>query len=225
VSNSVHTPPLGIAALTPLYDRVIAGMTRESAWRGRLVEHLGAKRGERILDVGSGTGTLGIAVTAAEPHCTFHGIDPDAAAVEIARRKATMAGSSAAFDVGTFVGRPASDEDRFDKVVSSLVFHQVPFAEKQRLLSAMLEWLKPGGQLLVADYGTQPSTAMRLAFRMTVQLLDGKAHTQPNADGALPVLIKAAGFTKLSTLATFDTLTGRIELIRAEKSLSTESVQ
>lgn len=220
MSNPAHTPPLGIAALTPLYDRVIAGMTRESAWRGRLVEHLSAKPAERILDVGSGTGSLAIAVTEAEPACIFRGIDPDAAAVEIARRKAALAGSSAAFEVGTFAGTPASDEDRFDKVVTSLVFHQVPFAEKQRLLSTMLEWLVPGGQLLVADYGTQPSMAMRLAFRMTVQLLDGKADTQPNADGALPILIKAAGFRHVRTLATFDTLTGRIELIRADKSPS-----
>lgn len=220
MNDLAHTPPLGIAALTPLYDRVVARMTRELAWRGSLVEHLGAKPGERILDVGSGTGSLGIAVTAAEPACKFHGIDPDAAAVGIARRKAAAAGSPGTFEIGRFSGRPAGEGDLLDKVVSSLVLHQVPFAEKQRLLATIFDWLKPGGQLLVADYGAQPNPAMRLAFRMTVQLLDGKADTQPNADGALPILIKAAGFRNVRTLATFDTLTGRIELIRADKSPS-----
>ena len=66
-----HTPPLGFAALTPFYDRVVAGLTRESVWRGKLVEHLAAKPGEKILDIGSGTGSLAIAVTAAEPGCHF----------------------------------------------------------------------------------------------------------------------------------------------------------
>lgn len=220
--QSAHTPPLGFSGLTPLYDRVIAGLTREAVWRSRLVKHLAAKSGERILDIGSGTGSLAIAVTAAEPGCMFHGIDPDAAAVRIARRKAALARSSATFEVGRFGGRPVSEADRVDKVVCSLVFHQVPVVEKRRLLTEMLDWLRPGGQLLVADYGAQSSPAMRLAFRMTVQLLDGKADTQPNADGVLPLLIEAAGFGMPTTLEAFDTLTGRIELIRAEKVASKE---
>lgn len=222
---NAHTPPLGFAALTPLYDRVIAGLTREAVWRSGLVEHLDAQPGEKILDVGSGTGSLGIAVTASEPGCTFRGIDPDDAAVAIARRKAALAASPATFDVGNFGGGAASDDDRVDKVVCSLVLHQVPVAEKRRLLTTMLDWLKPGGQLFVADYGAQPTPIMRLAFRMTVQLLDGKADTQPNADGALPLLIEEAGFGKPITLEAIDTPTGRIEIIRAEKIVAKEPAE
>lgn len=215
--NAAHTSPLGFAALTPLYDRVIAGLTREALWRARLVERLGAKRGETILDIGSGTGSLAVAVTAAEPGCMYRGVDPDAAAVAIARQKAALAGSPATFDLGIFGGRPTHDGERADKIVCSLVLHQVPLAEKGRLLRAMLEWLKPGGQLFVADYGLQPTLAMSIAFRLTVQLLDGKADTQPNAEGVLPILIEQAGFQKLVTLDAIDTATGRIEIIRAEK--------
>jgi ubiquinone/menaquinone biosynthesis C-methylase UbiE len=216
MSAGTHTPPLGFAALTPFYDRAIAGLTRETLWRARLVGHLDPKPGETILDVGSGTGSLAVAVTAAETRCRFQGIDPDAAAVGIARRKAGVAGSSATFEVGRLGGRPA-DCEPVDTLVCSLVLHQVPLAEKRRLLAAMRDWLRPGGQLFVADYGLQPTPAMRLLFRLTVQLLDGKADTQPNADGALPGLIAEAGFRKLVTLDAIDTATGRIEIIRAEK--------
>lgn len=224
MSTGAHTPPLGFAALTPFYDRAIAGLTREAVWRASLVRHLDAKPGETILDVGSGTGSLAVAVTAAEPRCLYRGIDPDAAAVAIARQKAALAGSPATFLVGTLGGPPANGE-RIDKIVCSLVLHQVPLDEKRRLLAAMRDWLKPGGLLLVADYGLQPTLAMRVAFRLTVQLLDGKADTQPNADGALPELIDAAGFRKPVIVDGVDTATGRIEIIRAEKPVSKGSAQ
>ena len=220
-----HTPPLGFDTLTPLYDRAIAGLTREAVWRTKLVEHLDPKRGETILDVGSGTGSLAIAVTAVEPGCIFRGIDPDEAAIAIARQKAALAGSSATFETASFGGRPGGDGERPDKIVCSLVLHQVPLAEKRRLLAAMSDRLKPGGELFIADYGHQPTYAMRTAFRLTVQLLDGKVDTQPNADGILPALIEGAGFRRQVTLDAVDTVTGRIELIRAEKPAAEERVR
>lgn len=219
-----HTPPLGYAMLTPMYDRVIAAVTREKDWRARLVEHLDARPGETILDVGSGTGSLAIAVTAAAPGCHFHGIDPDTSAIDIARRKASVAGSAATFDLGRL---DASEARRgtVDKIVCSLVLHQVSIAEKRRLIRAMAHRLKPGGQLFIADYGLQPSVAMRLAFRLTVQMLDGKRDTQPNADGVLPLLIKEAGFVREKQLEGFNTATGRIEIICAEKPKAVRGVQ
>jgi len=47
------------------------------------------------------------------------------------------------------------------KVLSSLVFHQVPLAEKRAGLAAIHETLQPGGSLHVADYGLQRTAKMR----------------------------------------------------------------
>lgn len=217
--QSAHTPPLGFAALTPFYDRVISAMTREKDWRGRLVECIDAKRGETILDVGSGTGSLAMAVLAAAPGCFVRGIDPDAEAVAIARNKAERAGSAATFEVGEFGLRP-SVPDRIDKIVCSLVLHQVPIGEKRRLIEAMFHQLRIGGQLFIADYGVQPTWAMRLAFRMTVQMLDGTTDTRPNTEGVLPLLMGEAGFEAIRVVEHFDTATGRIEIIRAQRPAS-----
>jgi len=212
-----HTPPLGYAALTPFYDRVIAAMTRETVWRPLLVRHLDAKPGEVIFDVGAGTGSLAISITTAEPGCTYRGVDPDSEAVAIARRKAAKAGSRASFELGNLQPWPGREDQLVDKVVCSLVLHQVPIEEKRRLLRAMFEWLRPGGRLLVADYGLQPGWAMRFAFRATVQLIDGKADTQPNADGILPRLIEEAGFLGVELLDGVNTSTGRIDILGAKK--------
>lgn len=57
------------------------------------------------------------------------------------------------------------------KVVSSLVFHQTPLVEKQRILNNMNHTLEPGGQLHLADNGLQRSTTRRLLFRYTVQAM------------------------------------------------------
>lgn len=211
------TPPLGFAALTPFYDFTIRLTTRESAWRSRLVERIGATSGETILDVGSGTGSLAIAIDASATGCLVRGIDPDAAAVEIARAKANRSGSKATFKLGEFGRGLTPDVGTTDKISCSLVLHQVPLNEKKRLFRAMFDELKPGGQLFIADYGCQATLGMRIAFRLTVQLLDGKTNTQPNADGILPRLIKETGFKKIRMLDSFTTVTGRIEILAAQK--------
>ena len=215
--ESAYTPPLGFAALTPLYDRVVRMMTREAAWRTRLIERIDPRQGDIVLDVGSGTGSLAIALAEAAPDCRFMGIDPDRAAVELARKKAALAGSSATFEQGSFGGPATHNVGAVDKITCSLVLHQVPLAEKQRLLRAMFERLRPGGQLFIADYGLQTTFIMRLAFRLTVQMLDGRRDTQPNADGMLPSLIEEAGFEGTTLRDSFRTPTGRIEIIRARK--------
>jgi len=74
------------------------------------------------------------------------------------------------------------------KVLSSLVFHQVPLDEKRAGLAAIHETLPPGGSLHVADYGLQRTAKMRKRFRL-VQKGDGFDNTEPYAQGILPELV------------------------------------
>ena len=208
------TPALGHAALSGLYDPAIALLTRERVWRARLLDQVDPQSGETIIDLGCGTGSFAVSLAQRAPGARIVGVDPDRDILRRAAAKADAAGQTVRFvegfarDVATLVG-----EGGADKVVSSLVFHQLPMEEKRRGLAASWRALKPGGTLHIADYGRQTG-AMRTLFRI-VQSLDGYENTQPNADGVLPTLIAGAGFGQVREIAVIPTATGSISLYRA----------
>ncbi len=210
------TPALGHAALTPLYDLAIAAMTREGRWRGALLRQLAPGAGDVIVDVGCGTGSLLLLIARAAPQAALFGLDPDADVLAQASRKAERAGARLALeqgfarDAGRFAGRAPT------KIVSSLVFHQIPLVEKRAGLRAMHEALAPGGELHIADYGLQRSALMRSLFRQ-VQRLDGFENTTPNAEGILPSLMSEAGFAEIEERKVIPTPTGSISLYFARK--------
>lgn len=213
MSADVHyTPPLG-SGKTADYDKAIRRWTRELLWRRAMLTALAPQSGEAILDVGCGTGSFALMVKHAAPGAFVTGLDPDAEALDIARAKAEDALLDIAFQRG--FARDAKPGSA-DAVSSSLMFHQMPVAEKVASLGAMWNALRPGGRLVVADYGRQRGL-MRVLFRQTVQRLDGIEDTQPNADGILPRLIEAAGFTDVLQPFAVNTMTGTISLFTARK--------
>lgn len=151
------------------------------------------------------------------PSARLIGIDPDQKILKMASAKLARSGVSARLccgylrEVDSILGGAS-----VTKIVSSLVFHQVPLAEKEAGLRSIIEALTPGGEVHIADYGLQRSIAMRTLFRL-VQCVDGFADTQPNADGVLPDLMRLAGFIDVEETAVFPTLTGSISLYRGRK--------
>lgn len=206
------TPPLGTGD-TKDYDRAIRRWTRELRWRGAMVDLLAPCPGETIVDVGCGTGSFAILLKTLHPQSLVAGIDPDAEALGIARAKAVREGVDIDWRQGFADALPAESADA---VTSSLVFHQVPLAGKRSTMVAMHRALKPGGRLVLADYGRQAGL-MRLLFRLTVQRLDGIEDTQPNADGVLPGLIAEAGFADVEERDRIHTVTGTIAILIARK--------
>lgn len=210
-------PALGRSELTGNYDRVIAVMTRERHWRRALIELLAPQAGDRIVDVGCGTGTLAMMLKAGCADAEIVGVDPDEEVLRLARGKATTAGLDVDWRQGFGDDLPGVlGGEQASKVVSSLVLHQCALPTKAAILASMFSVLRPGGEMYIADYGLQRSMLMRLLFRQ-VQALDGYEFTQPNADGVLPKLIAQSGFSKVEEVRVIPTPTGTISLYRAEK--------
>lgn len=215
MTDKAFTPALGYHVLTPLYDLAIAGLTRESVWRSALVEAAALKPGERLLDVGCGTGSLLGRLQERYPDAVLTGLDPDPAVLVKARRKARALGTTPQFHQGFLTAGYLKAHGPFDVIVSSLVLHQVPMAVKRSLLTLMREGAAAQGRLLIADYSWQRTAMMRFAFRNTVQRLDGRTDTQPNADGVLPALLFEAGWTDVQEIRVIPTWTGSISLFTA----------
>jgi ubiquinone/menaquinone biosynthesis C-methylase UbiE len=213
--DRAFVPALGDHRLTPFYDATVSLMTCERTWRRALVRQIAPEPRDVILDVGCGTGTLAIMLKQACPSASVYGTDPDPEVLTRAEMKARDAGVLVHLAQG-FGESTASvaAANRPNKVVSSLVLHQIPLDGKRATLASAFAALRSGGELHVADYGEQKSPLMRFAFRQ-VQAMDGVSNTQPNADGVLPQLMSEAGFVSVRENVVIPTPTGSISLYSA----------
>ncbi|MFD9690804.1 class I SAM-dependent methyltransferase [Kitasatospora sp. NPDC059088] len=220
MTDRAFTPAAGRLAPLRLYDPIVS-LTRERLWRSLLAMHAAPRPEDVIVDVGCGTGSLALLLNRVEPRARVIGVDPDPGTLELARRKAAATGSTTGPGPEWLTGMGDAVADLVgtgaaDTVVSSLVLHQCPVPMKRAVLASMHAALRPGGKLVIADYGRQRTTAMRLAFRI-VQLADGKEDTQPNADGILPRLIAEAGFHGVREAETVATVTGSMSIYVAHR--------
>ncbi len=216
MADRKFTPALGFAFLTPLYDVSVAAALRENTWRRKLIRLIDPRPGDRILDVGCGTGSLAIRLYREEPGISVIGVDPDPKILGRARLKSSE--MSITWVDGFLDETTAPQIGAVNKVTSSLVLHQTPMDEKKRILATMFELLEPGGQLVIADFGLQRNVLMRTLFRCTVQLLDGVEDTRPSAEGRLPQLISDAGFDDVEERDVVNTVLGSISLYTAQKA-------
>ncbi|MGB8404718.1 MAG: class I SAM-dependent methyltransferase [Mycobacterium sp.] len=214
MSDGTFTPALGRLGPARFFDAVVA-LSRERLWRSLAVAYLAPRPDDVIVDVGCGTGTLAAFISSVEPQAEVIGIDPDPEMLRVARHKFPDSVVRWHQGMGDAVATTLGAES-VTAVVSSLVLHQCPIPVKEAILASMFTALRSGGRLVIADFGVQRTLLMRTAFRI-VQLADGKADTQPNADGIVPELIAAAGFRDVHEAAVVSTVTGSISIYVARK--------
>lgn len=215
---SQYVPALRYRWLTHLYDPVVRTLTREETFKHALVEQAHIAAGQKILDLGCGTGTLALMVKRRHPTAEVFGIDGDPMILELARKKTNSAGVDVHFDLGLATSLPYSDAS-FDRVLSSLLFHHLLRDDKLTALREVHRVLKPGAELHIADWGKPRNRIMRALF-LGVQALDGFRTTQDSVEGLLPCLMADAGFSDVKVTRSYATITGTLSLCCARKRAS-----
>lgn len=124
----------------------------ESSARDEYLELLGLSRGERVLDVGCGSGVVARAIAPrVTPGGTVVGLDSSPALLALAREHADAAGLSGAIEWRVADSRKLPFADAcFDAVIAATVLAHVPGAE--RALAEMVRVTRPGGRVAVFDF-------------------------------------------------------------------------
>ena len=147
----VHTHGTTMNWAAPFYDLYCRAVGLGQGFREQTLQTAAIRPGEKILDVGCGTGVLTrLACDAAGPAGSALGIDPTRNMIRIAKENAQRLGSRAEFKVAAIEKLPL-EHSSFDVVLSSLMLHHLSPDLKREGLQEVYRVLKPGGRFAVSD--------------------------------------------------------------------------
>jgi ubiquinone/menaquinone biosynthesis C-methylase UbiE len=172
------------------YDPFVAVLSlgRAGAFRSATISLAQIGAGDRVLDVGCGTGDLTLrAACLAGPTGEVVGIDASPNMIEVARRKAASKGLSIRWEVEA-IERLTFPDDTFDVALSSLMLHHLPGQLKHAGLAEVRRVLKPGGRLVAVDIREGAS-----GLPHALVSVSGHGHGE-RKPGNLPELLVDAGF-------------------------------
>ena len=187
---------LSLDHMASYYDIMTPAET--SRMRKRQISYLNLKPGEKVLDVGCGTGSLTVlAKMGVGEKAEVCGIDIAPKMLKAAQQKAERYKLSVDFMQTSIDELPWLDE-HFDVIISSLMFHHLPLPVKKSGLKELHRVLKKDGRFLLSDFCTP--TLLSAPF-MAIMFL-WMAPTRYQFLGKLPALIKECGFSKIELVKT-----------------------
>ncbi|WP_265109917.1 class I SAM-dependent methyltransferase [Halosolutus halophilus] len=148
----------------PYSQRRWIDLPRPIITRSRVRDLLAPRPGERVLEVGPGTGYYTLPVARSlEPDGTLHAVDVQPAMVDHLRTRLRDADRR---NVAPIVGDARTlpyPDDSFDAAYLVLVLGEIP--DQERALAELRRVLKPGGRLVVGELFPDPHFVRAGALR------------------------------------------------------------
>ncbi len=199
-SQRAYLPAAGRDLFLPLYDR-IAKILGADAARQKLFDLAPLRSGDRVLDIGCGTGTFATILKQRYPDVEVTGLDPDPRALARARGKAEQARVSVRFDQG-FADSLEYAAMSFDLVFSSFMFHHLKGSNREKTLREVRRVLKPGGSFYLLDFEASPSG------HGLFKLFHSGERLRDNTERRILILLGDAGFSDHKKLGVHPVLLG-----------------
>lgn len=137
------------AAVT--YDPVIKNaLPPNEDWNREAVIKAVKGKPSKILDLGCGTGSGTLMLKQAFPNAEVIGLDLSPQMLVMSEYKAQKAGLEIQWLHGLAESTDLND-DEFDLVTASLLFHETPTTISQAILKEIFRLLKPEGQVIIFD--------------------------------------------------------------------------
>jgi demethylmenaquinone methyltransferase / 2-methoxy-6-polyprenyl-1,4-benzoquinol methylase len=145
-------------AIATRYDLIndLQSLGFHRLWKNRLVKMAAVQPGDKALDVCCGTGDIAFALERAGAEVI--GLDFSPAMLDVARQRARRAGHAAQFAAGDALNIPFGDS-MFDIVTVGYGLRNL--ASWERGLEEMARVARPGGRLLILDFGKPDSRLWR----------------------------------------------------------------
>jgi len=221
-SDRTFLPAAGHDLFLPLYDPLVTLLGGNRS-RRELIEQASITSGQRILDIGCGTGSFAVLLMRQRADVEVIGLDPDPKALRRAKAKATRAAVSIQFDQG-FADQLPYESRSFDRVFSSLMFHHLDEQTQQRTLTEVLRVLKPGGSFHLLDFASNdhsshPDSHESSSHRShslhshLMHLFHPRNRLQDNSDAGILGLMTGAGFPNVQKVKDGRMLFGLLRIV------------
>ena len=179
---------ISLGYLAEHYDQLT--FTEKSKFRRNQIGLMDIREGEKVLEVGCGTGVLSIlSKIAVGESGEVEGIDIAPKMIAKAQQKAEKANLKVNFKVESISELPYPD-NHFDLVISSMMFHHLPVEMKKQGLEEIYRVLKEEGRFFLCDFCSSPTLSIPLMYLMLIWI----SSTRYQLFGKLPGLIRECKF-------------------------------
>ena len=191
----------------PLYDPLVSLLGGDRA-RQDLIDQANIKPGQRILDIGCGTGTLVVLLKRQHASAQVVGLDPDPKALRRAEKKARRSSVSLHLDQG-FADELPYEASAFDRVFSSFMFHHLEEQNREKTLKEVSRVLKPGGSFHLLDFAGGDNGS----YGPLGRLIHSSHRLKDNEQERLLELMRRDGFAKAEKVKVGSMLFGLLRTV------------